>query len=82
MSALEALERVTRLDQHLASHDYAERVYGRVLDLLGSGSSSVELRQALLELHRRAYEHGQVVERDAYVEVLDALDAEHPPVPA
>lgn len=78
MSALEILERVARLDQHLASHEYAERVYVHALALIDSGTAPAEVRGAVRELHRRARSNGQAVERDAYVEVLDALDEEYP----
>lgn len=78
MSALELLENRTRLDAHLASHAYAERIYEHVQELIGSGSEPSEIRDALRELHRRAREKHQVIERDAYVEVLDALDEDYP----
>lgn len=82
MSALEVLEKNVKLDQHLASHDYAERVFEHALDLIHSGVNPCEVREAVWELHRRARETRQVVERDAYVEVLDALNEEYPSVVA
>ena len=78
MSALQLLEHRTRLDAHLASHVFAERIYEHVQELIESGSDPAEIRDALRELHRRAREKYQVIERDAYVEVLDALDEECP----
>ena len=78
MSALQLLEKSAKLDQHLASHDYAERLYERALQLIEDGHDPAQVHDAVKELHRRARESNQVIQRDAYVEVLDALDEEYP----
>jgi hypothetical protein len=77
MSALQLLEKNARLDQHVASHAFAERVYEHVQDLLTDGYDLPTVRNAVRELHRRAREANQTVQRDAFVEVLDELEAEY-----
>lgn len=62
-----------KIDQHVASHARAERIYEHVLELIRLGHDPNEVRTAVRELHRRARENHQVLERDAFVEVLDAL---------
>jgi hypothetical protein len=62
------------LDQHVASHAFAERVY----ELISEGYDLATVRDAVRELHRRAREGNQTVQRDAFVEVLDELEAEYP----
>ncbi len=62
MSALELLENRTRLDAHLDSHAFAERIYEHVRELIESGSDPVEIRDAMRELHRRARAKHQVKE--------------------
>jgi hypothetical protein len=78
MNALEQLEKSSQLDQHLASHDYAERFYVHVERLFREGYQPAQVREAVRELHCRARERGEAVKRDGLVEVLDALDEEYP----
>jgi hypothetical protein len=78
VSALQLLEKNTQLDLHLASHDFAERLYARVQQLIEDGYPPAQVLEAVQELYRRAREDGLVVQRDAFVEVLDALDEEYP----
>jgi hypothetical protein len=78
MSAFQILEKSAQLDQHLTSHVFAERVYEHVQDLIGDGYAPATVRDAVRELRRRAREANQTVQRDAFVEVLDELEAEYP----
>jgi hypothetical protein len=80
VDALQLLEESTQLDQHLASHVLAERIYGHVVDLIETGYDPIVVRDAVKELHRRSRAAGQAIPRDAFVEVLDELDAEYPGV--
>jgi lactam utilization protein B len=78
MSALQLLEKSAKLDQHLASHVFAERIYEHVQELIAEGHDLASIHDAVRELHRRAREANQAVQRDAFVEVLDELEAEYP----
>ena len=82
MSALQLLEENAQIDQHLASHAFAERIYEHVQELIAEGHDLASIRDAVRELHRRAREANQTVQRDAFVEVLDELEAEYPSVSA
>lgn len=77
MSALQLLEKNFQLAQHYASHAFAEQIYAHVLELIEEGHDPSSIRAALKELHMRARGAGQPIQRDAFVEVLDELDAEY-----
>jgi lactam utilization protein B len=78
MSALRLLEKSAQLDQHVASQAFAERLYEHVQELIAEGYDLATVHDAVRELHRRAREGNQTVQRDAFVEVLDELEAEYP----
>ena len=77
MIAAEVLEKTLRSEQHALSRALAVRLYAIVEDLLASGADAHAVHEDLVQRFLAYRERGQVIERDALVEVLDEMEESH-----
>lgn len=78
MIATDVFEKTLRSEQHTLSRTLAIRLYAAVEDLLANGADAHALHEDLMQRFLAYRERGQVIERDALVEVLDEMEEIYP----
>ena len=74
MIVTDVFEKTLRSEQHAMSRTLAVRLYAAVEDLIANGANAHALHDDLVQRFLAYRESGQVIERDALVEVLDEME--------